>query len=284
MSELSIAYLGIPGSFSHSAAVGFFGSTEPLLNLPTFKQIFAALEKGNCAHGVVPLENSLAGSIYENYDLLRNSPLSITGEVSQKVEHNLCTIYAEVQDDNKRIAGLKRVYSHPKALEQVSNFLAEFPHIKTVATTDTASAALYIKESNTLEEAAICSKAAAEIYNLTIIRKNIEDDPLNFTRFAVLSRDSIAGLEADKCSLLMVLPHVPKSLFKSLEIVVSIAVNTTKIESRPIPGKPFEYVFYLDFEFDSADRPAVNSMLKRLEVAVAELKILGFYQKSPPRE
>ncbi len=280
MSDNSIAYLGIPGSFSHSAALSFFGAGAYFQNFLNFKQIFAALENGSCSAGLVPLENSLAGSIYENYDLLRNSPLSITGEALQRIEHHLCVSPAA----QGGISQITHLYSHPKALEQVGNFLAANLQIKAVSTSDTASAAQFVSESNDTHTAAICSAAAAQIYNLVIAQRNVEDDPLNFTRFAVLSREPNQSVDNDKCSLLIVLPHVPKSLFRVLEVIVSVPLNTTKIESRPIPGKPFEYVFYLDFEFEPEHREAINEMLKRLEEFVAELKILGFYRRSRLRE
>lgn len=279
MSRQTIAYLGIPGSFTHSAAQSFFGSEHQYLNFLNFKLIFAALESGTCNAGLVPLENSLAGSIYENYDLLRASSLSIIGEVSQRIEHHLCA--RPSADKSPEITTL---YSHPKAFEQIANFLAANPNIKAVATSDTASAAQFVSESTDPGAAAICSQAAADIYHLALRKRNLEDDPMNFTRFAVLAREPLEDSACDKCSLYMVLPHVPKSLFRALEIIVSVSLNTTKIESRPIPGKPFEYVFYIDFEFEAQERDAVNMMLKRLGDLVTELKILGFYRRCRARE
>lgn len=276
---LRIAYLGIPGSFSYSAALDFFGPDHHFCNFPDFRRIFAAVSSGDCAHALVPLENSLAGSIYENYDLLRSSSLSITGEVLLKVEHHLCIVQTG-DSPAEAIARLTHLYSHPKALEQVSRFLSEHPHIKAVATSDTATAAQYVQEMKDPRHAAVCSRNAAAIHHLHIIQQHLEDDPQNYTRFAVISGKQSADSEDNKCSLLLTLPHIPKSLFKTLEIIVSAALNTSKIESRPIPDKPFEYVFYLDFDFEPHDRAAVDQMLERLKESVPEFKILGFYRRS----
>ena len=270
----SVAYLGVPGSFSHSAALRQFERNSEYHSYPNFQQIFTAVESGACSVGVVPLENSLAGSIYENYDLIKKSSLSIVGEIYLAVEHHLCGT------TDTGLKEVQKIYSHPKAFEQIGGFIAENPTLELEATADTASAAKKVSLLKDNSSAAVCSEAAAQIYGLKILKRNLEDDPLNYTRFAILSAKQSTSPLDNKCSLLMSLPHVPKSLFRALEIVVSAALNTTKIESRPIPGKPFEYAFYLDFEFDCTARSEIRQMLDSLAQYAVALKVIGFYQKA----
>jgi prephenate dehydratase len=276
MTSKKIAYLGIPGSFSHNAATRYFSDQETFLSYPGFSKVFEAVSSGSCAAGLVPLENSLAGSIYENYDLLRSASLSIVGEIALQIEHDLCVYSTTASLPTPE--QITHLYSHPKALEQVSGFINKYPGLTLISTSDTASAALEVAKLKLPGHAALCSRAAAALYGLRVVQENLEDDRLNFTRFAVLSREAPLNLNHNKCSLLLILPHIPKALFKTLEVIVSVAQNTTKIESRPIPGKPFEYVFYIDFEFEASERTNVEAMLERLRETVAELKILGFYQ------
>jgi prephenate dehydratase len=279
MTTKNIAYLGIPGSFSHTAAKRFFSDQETFLSYPSFRAVFDSISTAACVAGLVPLENSLAGSIYENYDLLRSASLSIVGEIALQVEHHLCVYVSPDADEMPPLVEqITHLYSHPKALEQVSTFINEHPSLTLIATSDTASAAQQVGQLQKRTHAALCSRTAASLYDLSVIKENLEDDRLNFTRFAVLAQEAPLNPSHNKCSLLLILPHIPKALFKTLEIIVSVALNTTKIESRPIPGKPFEYVFYIDFEFEPQDREAVEAMLERLRSAVAELKILGFYR------
>jgi len=220
----------------------------------------------------VPLENSLVGSIYENYDLIRENQLSMIGEEYLAIEHHLCL------HPNSSLTQITHVCSHPKALEQISNWLRAHPHITPVPSLDTASGAEEISLNGSQTHGAICSQAAAEIYGLQIVERNLEDNPHNVTRFGVIALDMSNNTESNKCSLMFSLPHIPKALFHTLEIIVSVALNTTKIESRPIAGKPFEYIFYLDFEFNPDHREDVSAMLVRLKDSVPELRVLGFYK------
>lgn len=273
----TIAYLGIPGSFSFIAARTHFGDAE-YIGRPTFKSIFDALRNGDTEYGIVPVENTLAGTIYENYDHFNEYLANAVGEVYLLVRHNLLGLKT-TESAELTIARLKKVYSHPKAIEQCTHFFEQHRHIEPVAVSDTAAAAKLVAESKNPEYAAIANDEAGQIYGLQTLLPDIQDDPQNYTRFMVLTKNKSVPARSDKCSILFTIPHTPGSLVKALSFLADHGLNLTKIESRPITGKPFEYVFYVDFEFPPDKVSEIDSVLHGFRSATATLKVIGFYPK-----
>lgn len=273
---MKIAYFGIDGSFTHTAASELFSQDE-FIGAPTFEEVFELLVNGSADRAVVPIENTLAGSIYENYDLLEANQLCIVAETYLRVEHFLQSAGTTLKD-------ITRVISHPKALEQCSEFFRKHPDIKKEAFSDTASAAKYVSTKTDPTIAVIAGKNAAEIYNLNILAENLEDNTHNFTRFLVIARDeAMQPKHANKCSILVRLAHVPGSLRSVFGIIANANFNLTKIESRPIHDKPFEYLFYLDFTFDPKTSN-LNEVFEGLKNNLIDLRLLGIYQDARDRQ
>jgi len=275
----TISYLGIPGSFSYIAAMSYFSGNHEFIGVKNFEGIFKNIQSGKTTHGVVPVENTLAGSIYENYDHLFEYPVYAVGEQKVKIEHHLLVNQdAGVMNDLKRI---KKVYSHPKALEQCERFFDNHPWMEEIAYSDTAAAAKMVAEKGSAMIAAIANSMAAKLYNLHVLKSNIEDDANNFTRFLVLGTNHKKINGADKCSLIITLPHTPGSLYAALAKLSEHGINLTKIESRPILGKPFEYVFYIDIEFAGKTQDEMKQIIKGdFKKQTKTLKIFGFYKSA----
>lgn len=277
MLNKKIAYQGVPGAFSWLAAIKFFGKRNKFISVDDFKKIFELVVNKKADYEMVPIENTLAGSIYENYDYLNIYEVKIYGEISLRIEHFLLGIKTGLPF-SKRIKLLKKVFSHPKALEQCQKFFERYPWIEKVSYKDTAGSAKYVSESNDLSLGAIASKESAKIYGLEVIKENIEDNKNNFTRFLIISKKENKKLKLlNKGSLIFYLPHIPGSLYKSLRPFAENKINLTKIESRPIKDKPFEYVFYIDFEFFEKDFKKVLKILEEFKNLVKKFKFLGFY-------
>jgi prephenate dehydratase len=257
----TIVYQGVKGSFSYLTAVKRWGEDNHFLGMNTFREVFEAVAEGRADAAVIPIENSLAGSIYENYDWLIRYDLSIVGEAHTKIEHCLLGL-GKVED-------LKKVFSHPKALEQCTVFLRAHPEIKSVVHADTAGAAADVAASGDPSLGSIASRESAEIYGLKVLRAQIEDEPNNYTRFLFVTKRAEPVAHANKCSLSFTLEHTPGKLASVLQHLSQHGMNLMKIESRPIKTKPFEYVFYVDVEFTD---PASLTLLK-------DYQILGFYEK-----
>lgn len=268
-----VVYHGIPGSFSHKATMQFFGTAIDHAGLSSFREVFQAVDEGSAALGVVPVENSLSGSIHENYDLLLEFDLLIVGEITLRVGHSL------IGHENATLADIKRVYSHPQVFRQCREFLGNFPHWEQLAFRDSASAVQRIKENNDPQEAAIARKEAAQIFGLTILQEGIETNPRNFTRFVVISRQEFLKGPRSKSSLIFSVGDTPGSLCAVLQIFAENQINLVKLESRPIHSKPWEYLFYADVEADIADEPFRN-ILDELQRKTEYLKILGSYRKA----
>jgi prephenate dehydratase len=281
MKIIKVAYHGIRGSFTYLAALNHFQNNAVLESHARFSDIFQNLDAGIIAFGVIPIENSLAGSVHENYDLLWRYDLKIVGEIYLKISHNLLALPSSIESV-ARLKTIKKVFSHPKAIEQCERFFNENPHIEKVLSPDTASAAKLVAESNDITLAAIASTQACSEYGLQTISQHLEDNPSNITRFVVLSREISETSISNKCSIIFTLPHIPQSLFHALEVISDSLINITKIESRPIHGKPFEYAFYVDFEFNQDNKAQVNEVIKKFGKKVLSLKILGFYERKNP--
>jgi 3-deoxy-7-phosphoheptulonate synthase len=268
----TVVYPGVAGSFSHKACMQFFGTEVSHRGCLSFRQVFEAVQKGEATLGVIPLENSLSGSIHENYDLLLEYDLRIVGEVTLRITHNLLAHPTSVPEK------IKRVYSHPQVFRQCREFLEAYPNWDLVACKDTAMAVRRVKENNDEEEAAIAGREAAELYGMNILRQGIETNPRNFTRFVVISADEFLDGPKNKSSLIYSVSDRPGSLYETLKILAERQINLVKLESRPIHGKPWEYLFYADIEHDISDpafRPALEELRKRTEF----FKILGSYTK-----
>ena len=281
----TVAYQGVPGSFSYAACRDYFGLHETYIGMHTFPDVFAAVENGQVTKGMLPFENSIAGSIVENFDLLFARSVSIVGETYVHVEHMLMGIDIPGISNQERIAALQQVLSHPKALEQCTKFFVEHPTVMKVAYEDTAGAAQFVAGKNDASLAAIASREASELYGLTILQEHLEDNPKNWTRFLVIQKEPSSFLMSEqqgiwKSSIVCMLDNKPGTLYELLGLFAQRGVNVTKIESRPIVGKPFEYYFYFDFEFNASQYDMVRTVLKALEEKTTTLRIAGYYPKS----
>ncbi|MGO9568050.1 MAG: 3-deoxy-7-phosphoheptulonate synthase [Desulfomonilaceae bacterium] len=267
-----VMYTGVPGSFSHKACVQFFGSEVPHQSCPLFREVFEAVQNGDATLGIVPLENSLTGSIHENYDLLLEYDLHIVGELTLRIEHNL------IGYPGTSLNKIKRVYSHPQVFRQCKEFLKAYSNWDLIACQDTATAVLRVKENKDEEEAAIASREAAELYGMSLLKKGIETSPRNFTRFVVISAGEFLDSPKNKSSLIFSVSDRPGSLYEALKVFAERQINLVKLESRPIHNKPWEYLFYTDIEVDIHDSQ-YRSLLQELEKKTEFLKILGCYAK-----
>lgn len=268
-----IAYQGIAGAFSHITAQMLFGIENDFVGKGRFKEIFEDVTAGRADYGVIPIENTLAGSVYENYDLLQEYPVHVTAEEKTRIEHHLLVL------PGTKVESLKRVFSHAKALEQCEDFFAQYPHIEEVIYGDTAGAAKHVAEVKDRSFGAIASREAAELYGLEILQTNIEDNPHNWTRFFVISKLPDYPADSNKASVMFSVSHKPGSLFRALKIIAENNLNMSKLQSRPIEGKPFEYFFYVDVEFEGMPMEKARNILEMLQSETHFLKILGFYKK-----
>ena len=271
----TVAFQGIDGAYSELAGRKFFAPTvdrSVFVGYPTFELVVDAVEDGRADFGMLPVENTTAGSINDVYDLLSCAQVSIVGEEVLRVEHCLLAV-GEVP-----VTSLRKVLSHPQALAQCMKFLAKLPQCEVQPYTDTAMAVRLVKEQNDPTWAAIASEEAARRYGLTILQRNIEDQQHNFTRFVVIARQPVRVDVRIPCktSVVMATSHEEGSLLHALNILHEYAINLTKLESRPIPGMPFQYLFYIDFEGNVAEAPVMEA-LTRLRSATTSLKLLGSY-------
>lgn len=273
-----IAFQGERGAFSEEAARKLLGREITLLPCARFEDVFRSLKEGRASGAVVPIENTLAGSVHENYDHLQRFDLPIVAETSVRIVHNLI-----VRKDVK-FSAIRRVYSHPVALNQCLDFFSENPHIERIPFYDTAGSVKMITEEGFTDAGAIASRVAAELYDARILKKSIEDDRQNFTRFFLLRRPkdsrrlptNAAAGALWKTSLVFTTRNVPGALFRALAAFALRDVSLAKIESRPLRGRPWEYLFYLDF-LGRIDSPEVRNALDHLAELADYLRILGCY-------
>jgi prephenate dehydratase len=271
-----VSFQGELGAFSQIAARLLGGNEAVPVPLPTFLEVFESVVNGNCDCAVIPIENTLHGSIHENYDHLLRFDLTIQGETFVRIVHNL------IARPGVRLQDIKHIYSHPVALNQCRHFLDAHPECERTPFYDTAGSVKMLMENGLTDAGAIASAAAAEIYGARILKKSIEDDRANYTRFFLLERPQktkkalpAAGTKC-KTSLVFTVKNVPGALFKCLSAFALRDLNMTKIESRPLRGKPWEYLFYLDFlghADDTAPRNALNHLAEQTDM----LRVLGCY-------
>lgn len=272
-----VAFQGEPGAFSHEAIIRLVGTEARIVPCARFEDVFRTLEERKVEAAVVPIENTLHGSVHENYDLLLQFQHRITGETSVRIVHNL------IAAPGVRYGDLRRVFSHPVALNQCLRFLAENPQLERTPFYDTAGSVKMVMEEGLRDGAAIASAVSAGIYGAKILRKSIEDDRENHTRFFLLRRAGEKPLPAVgpakkgwKTSLVFTTRNQPGSLFKALSAFALRDLSLTKIESRPLRGKPWEYLFYVDLLGHIEDE-RVKRALGHLEELADMLRVFGCY-------
>jgi len=269
---VAVAFQGEPGAYTEEAALRFFGKSTKGVPYESLDEVFEAVEVGDVPFAMVPVENSLEGSITRAYDLLPDSPLMVCGETELRISHCLIAIEGATLDT------IKSVYSHPQALGQCRNFLNHL-NCELIPASDTAGSVKMIKERGRLDSAAVASAKAAEIYSMKIIAREIEDNPHNFTRFFILSKEDSPPTGNDKTSIVFSLKHKPGALYDCLREFASREINLTKLESRPTRHQPWEYNFHMDFSGHREEKD-VSEALKALEEHVVFVKIMGSYPKA----
>ncbi len=267
---LKVAFQGERGAYSESAAMTFFKDPIETVPYPTFHDALESTEEGTTDYSILPVENSLEGSVGESYDLLLTTKLIVTGEIYHRIRH--CLIGFDGMDK------IDTVYSHPQALGQCRKFIQD-RHLKPVPTYDTAGSVKILLELKKDNIACIASRRAAEIYKVPVIKEGIEDNASNYTRFLVLSKERRAKSQRDKTSIIFSIKHVPGALFDVLEKFHSNKINLTKIESRPTKATPWEYNFYVDLEGNQGD-PNIADALEKIKPNTIFLKILGSYPRA----
>ena len=269
----AVAFQGEHGAFSEKAARQFFGDKAKTSPSGAFRDVFQKVTAGDAAYGIVPVENTLGGSIHQNYDLLVEFDVHIVGETKLRIVHNL------IANKGTKVTDIKRIYAHPQAAAQCERFLRQHPHWSVLQVYDTAGSVKMIKEEKAMDAAAIASSAAAKHFEMEILKEGIESDPQNYTRFIVISRDGRdpgKGGKVDKVSVVYSTENKPGALFRTLEVFARRGVNLSRLESRPIPGKPFEYLFYVDLTGDVHDK-SISAALKELKEHITFVKVLGSY-------
>ena len=271
--NIRVAFQGERGAFGDEAVRAYFGAQATPLPFRSFADVFRVVATGEVEHGLVPVENSQAGSINEVYDLLRQHDLFVVGEIGHPVDHCLLCL------PGQQLSDITRVISHPQALAQCDVYLREL-NVEIVATYDTAGSAKMVREENLRNVAAIAAAGAAELYELEILARTIQTVQDNYTRFIVLGREPAPRREGQaKTMLVMATTHQPGSLHKCLGVLAKHAINLLKLESRPSRQRLWEYVFYLDFE-GHRDDPLIKSALADLAGYTTFCKVLGSFARN----
>ena len=276
MSQASVraAFQGERGAYSEAAAVAFFGESVEVKPCPDFDTVFEAVTSGQVNHGVLPVENSLAGSIHRNYDLLLRFDLSIVGEVQIPIAHQLIALPGVTLSD------VKKVYSHPQALAQCEHSISRIlPQAKRITTYDTAGSVKMIKEQHITDGAGLASARSADIYGMSILQPDMQDNPENYTRFVVVGREPVEPPGEAKTSIVFSMENIPGALFKSLAVFALRDIDLTKIESRPLQGKRWQYFFYIDF-IGSPHQAHCRNALHNLQEMTSYFKLLGVYPRN----
>lgn len=280
-SSAGIAFQGEPGAFSQRAILQLLGPGVSILPCQRFDEAFANLDGGQAAAAVIPIENTLHGSVHENYDHLLKYSFEIMAETSVRIVHNL------IVRPGVKFRDVKRVYSHPVAINQCLDFFAAHPGIERVPYYDTAGSVKMLMAENLNDAGAIASDIAAEIYGAHLMKRSIEDDRRNFTRFFLLRRrgdvaapEPVAQTRGEfKTSLVFTVRNIPGALFRALSAFALRDLNLTKIESRPLRGKPWEYLFYVDLIGHVEDAVLVKA-LGHLDEVADMVRVLGSYPRA----
>ena len=274
-----VAFQGVAAAFAEEAALAFCGSSARTLACHRLEEVFDAVESGAASYGALPIENSLAGPVLASYDLLSARPLSLVGEVVLRVSHAL------IAPRGVRFEAIRRVYSHPVALAQCEDFFRQNPQIEAVAAYNTAGAARDVIAAGAPDAAAIASSRAADVHDGVVLRRELEDHPQNYTRFLLAGLPGTAPSAgpwsaARKTSLIVTLAHRPGTLAATLNVFADRAIDLSKIESRPLRGRPFEYAFFIDLAGDSAD-PALADAIREVRARATTVRVLGSYGALP---
>ena len=269
---MKVAFQGEHGAYSEEAILQHFKSNVIPVPCPALKEVFDSVEDGEVDLGLVPVENTLEGSIVRTYDLLLESPLKVQAEVILRVVHCLIANPGVTQNE------VKRVYSHPQALGQCRRYLEQQGY-EAHATYDTAGSVKMLKERGLMDAAAIASGWAAEVYDMTVLASGIETHPENYTRFFILGPEDHPATGRDKTSIAFSVEHAPGTLFQALMAFAEQKVNLTKIESRPMVGRPWECIFYLDFE-GHKNEARISKALDSLRTCSQFVKIFGSYPRT----
>ena len=267
---MRVAFQGEPGAYSEQAVFDYFGPVE-ILPCESFDVVFDSVVSGVSDFGMIAIENSLAGSIHQNYDLLLRHDLHIVGEYPLRVQHCLIALPGVKKSD------IKKVISHPQALGQCAGYLRGLG-VKAEQVYDTAGSVKMVMESGARDTAAIASRRAAELYEMQILEEGIEDDPENYTRFLAIAKESVIPNGEAKTSIVFTLKNQPGALFKALSVFALRDIDLTKIESRPLQGKPWEYLFYIDF-IGAAHEETARKALDHLGEYALMLRVLGSYPR-----
>lgn len=271
---VEVAFQGERGAFSEEAAISALGPGIRPVPCRSFPEVFAAVAGGRAAYGVVPIENSLTGSIHGNYDLLLEHDLHIVGETEIPIRHCLLAL------PGVGLGGIRRVLSHPQALAQCERRLrALLPGAELVPVYDTAGSALILRREGARDAAAIAGRRAAEIYGMEILAEDLADWPENYTRFLVLGREPVVPGGPAKTSIVFAAENVPGALYRCLEPFAARGIDLTKIESRPMRGRRWEYLFYVDFA-GSVHEGRCRDALAELRERTTFLRVLGSYPRA----
>lgn len=271
---MRIAYQGEPGAFSEAASRQASADAE-LVPCKSFEDVFAAVASGAVAYGVLPIENSIGGSIHRNFDLLLEHQLTIVGEVEVPVVHHLLAL------PGRQLSDVRRIYSHPQALAQCDRFLRTLSGVEITATYDTAGSAKMIADDRLDDAAAIASARAAEVFGLVPLKSAIQDYDNNTTRFLIVGTHPLTKDRPDKTSIVFTLTNEPGALFKALSTFALRDIGLTKLESRPMPGRKWEYLFYADLTAASDDAACARALAHLAEFAPM-VRVLGSYPSCKP--
>ena len=277
MKRLRAGFQGALGAFSQEAVAQLLGTNSEVVPYERFEDVFRALTRGKIDAAVIPVENTLAGSVHENYDHLLHFDVRITGETNVRIVHNL------IAPPGVRFKDIRRVYSHPVALNQCLSFFARHRKLERTPFYDTAGSVKMVMEQKAPDAAAIASSVAARIYGGRILKRSIEDDRRNFTRFVLLypsrkARVRRGAAKPWKTSIVFATRNIPGALFRALSAFALRDLNLAKIESRPLRGKPWEYMFYVDF-LAREDEPRVQNALRHLAELADFMRVLGSYPR-----
>lgn len=272
-SDLTVCFQGVPGAFSESALIEYFGADVERLNVVDFEDVFKSLKADRCDYGILPIENSSTGGVSEVCDLLRKYGLYIVGEESIKIDQNLLAL------KGTQISDIKEVYSHPQALSQSQEYLNSHKDWEIIPFRNTAESAKLISELKDPSKACVASSRAAEIYDLEVIAENINYNANNHTRFIVIGKDLEVDDESNKISIVFSAPHKPGALYSALSYFAENNLNMLRIESRPIIDKSWEYFFYIDLEGNIKD-DRIKYVIDKIEKDSMYFKLLGNYKKT----
>lgn len=270
---LRVAYQGEPGAYSEDAVVSHFGESAERIPCLDFRDAFEAVDTGKATHAVLPVENSIEGTVAPVNDLLLEHDLAVTAETLVSVDHCL------IGNRGSSLRNLRSVYSHPQALGQCRRYLARHPEWRQIPSYDTAGSVKMIRERGRKDEAAIASRRSARLYDMKVLAEDLQTEPANVTRFFVLEKHPRDIRGADKISIAFVAKNVPGSLHRCLGEFASRGINLTKLESRPRRARPWNYVFYADLE-GSTDDPAVREAVGALLNTAGFVKVFGSYRRA----